>query len=596
MRNKLRILSIGLLLSGVFGLASCDTVKFALPEAIQSEHVLAVDEDIPHNEIQELFELVVPDDTSTASKVLDKLLLRLAESYFGTFYDTLDNNNQVTGKGLRTIVTNDEDIKTFVNDHSRFQITKSDGTRDTDKEVQGVKDFYNHLITAIEKSFWNNVTNSSYQDRYFFSEKKFYDAQKAAMYDLSNPVNQAYGDLLEDNDHLTQVVGGRNHEYVGDYFGGALFSYLDVYKDYISRSILPNLYRKVIVENYLQRNNYSALGRSHARKVQTITLKNIDDAADATRNLITHYVSHILESTNEAIIAYAQAANPGLSSEDILDSVDELRDLKFLSKLYAGIPEVDATYPEVALAVAEQIYADANWSSDTIVIDGDPEVFYPLTTLGKIYKDYKEISDTRWETSSNTDFTGSGAYTKETGLMLKQREVISKTSVTEGWYTSSGLSELPSSLRSRLFKIQVANDVDSASDTTLRKMDYGWYVQGHYYLSQKGTKDSVSNYPYVVFDSGSSSWVIVRVDEAVKGPKLSQDPESTTSYDYMAAQGLRNGKETQNEIIWTISDMLADSDTYTKAARQEIIENAKISYHDQTVYDYFETNFPDLFD
>ena len=584
MRNKLKLLSVALLLGSAFSMAACDTVNFALPEKVQSEQVLNLgDEKIPHNEVQELFETLVPNDSSTASKVLDKLVQKLAESYFGSFYDVKDEGGEYITKGLRTIVKSDEDIKAFVNTHARFQIKDAAGARQEAKEIQGVKDFAAFILKAIQKHFWTMVNNSTYQDRYFFSEKKFYDAQKAAMYDLRNPVNQAYGAALDNSDHLTQLIGGRDHKSVGLYFGSDEVSYLDVYEDYVQRNVLPDIYRKAVVENYLKRNNYNALGRSHARKVQTISLKNLDESADATRNLITHYANFILEG---AILD--DEAKPANITED---EVKECRDLHFLSKLYSGLIDVNTNSLEAQ--VAKFLYEKANWAMDYITIDGEDIAYYPLTTLGKIYKDYKEISDTRWESSSDTDFTGSGAYTKQTGLMLKTRETVSKTLVAEGWYTSSGLSDLPSDLRSRLFKIQVANDVDSTDATEKKTLDYGMYVEGSYYLTPEtyGT----TAHPYLIYDSGSSSWVIVRVDEAVKGPKLSQDPASVTSYDYMASKGMREGKETQNEIVITIANLMADSDTYTKAARQEILEEAKIQYHDQSVYDYFETNFPDLF-
>ena len=580
MRNNFKIFSLAFLL-GTLGLASCDTVTFALPEAMQSNPVFDIgDEKIPHNEIQELFEKVIPDNSTTASKVLDSLLLKLAKSYFGEFYGTA---------GLRELSEgSDDQIKGFVDAHERFQVKKNDGSRDNAAEVANFKHFYEHLIEAIENSFWSSVSNSTYQERYFFNEKKFYDTQRAALYQL----DEDYGDELALDPHLTQIDGMLDRKAVAHYFGSATKSYLDVYKDYIERSILPDLYRKVLVENWIQRKNYNALGRSHARKVQTISLKNIDSSADATRNLVTNYAEYVLEEgfRNEAGIVLTD------------DELETAKNFKFLSQLYAGLVNVDDGSNLGNLA--KFIYQKSSWTDDVIDTDGDgiDEHFYPITTLGKIYKDYKELSNVRWESSSSTDFTGSGAYTKETGLMLKTREVYSKNSATEGWFTSSGLSELPSDLRSRLFKIQVANDIDSNytvdGDTyTLvqnKEMDYGMYVQGAYYLTPE-TYGNV-DHPYVIFDSGSSSWVIVRVDEAIKGPKLAVEETSTASYNYLASKGLRDGKLSQNEIVWVVSDMIAGSDTYVKAARQEVIENAKITYHDQTVYDYFKSNFPDLFE
>ena len=272
---------------------------------------------------------------------------------------------------------------------------------------------------------------------------------------------------------------------------------------------------------------------------------------------------------------------------------------------FVAVIDVDAETIEGQ--VAKYLYAKADWASDTIVIDGKPRTYYPLTTLGKIYKDYKEISNVRWETGSGTDFTGSGAYTKETGLMYKEREIFAKNSATDGWFTKSGLSELPSSVHDNLFKIKVANEVDSNytideqgevtidEDKDFGDKGFGRYINGRYYL----TADKVSKsdaFPYLIFDSDSSSWVIVRVDEAVKASKIVQDADSKTSYNYLASLGLREGKENQNEIVWRITGLISGSDDYSKAARQEIIENANIVYHDQNVYDYFSTNFPDLFD
>lgn len=600
MQSKLKIFALSALLA-TFGLAACDTVEAKLPEAEQSDTILNIDDKLPHNDVEWLFEKIVPSDSTTAAKVLDELLYRFALSYFGDFYD------------LRTMVEADDEaaIASFVADHDRFHVFLDDGTtHNVAAEIQGVKDFYAHLLKSIRKSFWSNVSNSSYTDRYYFFEKKFYDAQRASLYDLENEVNIAYGEVLS-NSKKEALDGLLNEDSVEAYFGDETHNYLDIYREYITRSLLPDLYRKVIVENYIQRNNYGALGRSHARKVQTISLKNIDNAIDATRNLVTVYAENILEKTDAEILAYATAQDPAVTSALATD-YGVVRDLRYLSNLYAGLVDInldgDATDSEkFYAAVANHIYNDATWAIETIDLDGDDveeAYYYPLTTLGAIYDDYKKVSDVRWDTSETTDFTGSGAYTKETGLMLKEREIRSKNSAKDGWYTSSGLSDLPSDLRSRLFKIQVANEVDTNYTLGLegqgiikanQKMDYGWYVQGSYYLTPE-TYEAGAKRPWLYFDSGASSWVIVRVDEAVKGPKLTQSEESTTNYDYLASKGLREGKETQNQIVWVISDLLGDSDSYRKAARQEILKKANIVYHDQAVYDYFKTNFPDLFD
>ena len=100
----------------------------------------------------------------------------------------------------------------------------------------------------------------------------------------------------------------------------------------------------------------------------------------------------------------------------------------------------------------------------------------------------------RWENTTSTDFTGSGAYTKETGLVLKEREIFAKNSSTQGWYVSSASSigDMSSDLRTRLFSIKTANEVDAnfrigedgkAIVDENKVGDNGMYVKGAYYLT-----------------------------------------------------------------------------------------------------------------
>ena len=606
MQSKLKILTVGLLLSGLVGLAGCnETVQYALPEAQQNGKILEIPEEISGNTLETLLDALAPNDSTTAGKILDSLLFRLAKSHFGDFYD------------LRTIIASGDDaqIDLFVTLHPRFQIYSATGLREVVKERALVKDFYEHVYEALAKKFWNEVSNTSYQDRYFFSEKKFFDAKKADLFLLS----EAYGDILKAKDNLTQIDGVYDFHNVELFFGSDIHNFLDVYRDYIEKSLLPDIYRKALSENYIQRNQYNALGRSYARKVQTITLKDIGENSSATGNLINSYAENVLEQDVDGIKAFVlegvAALNILLSetgvklvdsngdktisfvtlTDDDLDfDLTAFRNFKFLSEVYEGLVAWNPLNP-VPYCLATALYNDAQWKVEKLEIKREKEgvdqfeLVYTDTTLGAVYKDYSKYSSRRWDSQDTKDFTDSGKYTRETGLMLEERKERSDNLATDGWFTSSGLSSLPSDLRSRLFKIQVANDVDFDGDK------FGVYKQGNYYLTPE-TQSWTDEHPYIYQNISDKSWVIVRVDEAVKGPKLSTSPDSTVSYDYLASIGKRNGKPTQDQIVWTVSDLIADSDSYVKAARQEALEQSGITYHDQAVYDYFKSNFPDLFD
>ena len=307
----------------------------------------------------------------------------------------------------------------------------------------------------------------------------------------------------------------------------------NTYKDYIERSLLPTIYRTALVERYIIDNNYGVLGRSYAKLVLANT-----------------------------------------------EADEKYRDLHYLDKLYKGYFD-DAE----ELAFAKTIYADAGFTN--IAKNTDTLETYEETTYGDIAMDYNAISDDRNIVGTATDFTNSGAYTKQVGLLLKTRETVATSHVTEGWYTSTSLSNLASSISTRLFKITVANEVDreGAAESNAHG-SFGWYVNGSYYMVPE-TYEQGEAYPYCIYDKDSSTWYIVRVDEAVKAPKLVLGGDA--SYEKI------DGKDIY-EIMYSVAGLVSGTESYQKAANQHYVEQMAIAYHDDYVYDYFKATFPDLFD
>lgn len=587
LRSNLKILSLGLLLASAIGLASCSDVEAKLPTSQQDVAILNASTKITHNDLETLFEALVPGDSSSAEKVLNELLLKVAYGKYGHFFDYQQDG--VAHKGLNTVITENGDIPTWLDSEglTYFSPAKNEGETDAEYNARRttlVKDFYAHMLEAIQKSFWSNVSNSSYQVRSYFHEKKFAQAQRTSLY--------AIADTVFSTDKQTLISGSDNYEDVEKYYAAG---YLKNYEDYIERNLLPDMYRKYIVEDYLHVNNYSSLGHTYARKIQYIALADISGYSLATQRLVNAYAGRVLEATAEEMTTFA-----GVSVDEA--HVAAFRDFHFLERLYNGTyDQSDATEK----AMAEKIYAEAEFAQKTAE-DGVTK-YYPATKAGAIIKDYDELdSNSRWTSGTSTDFTGGGAYTAATGLQLKLREAGAVNSVTEGWYTSSELSSILTDLKTRLFKIQVANEVDSldpAAAVSNDTLSYGCYRQGNYYIVPETRQKPVEGEPYrpyLIYDSGSSSWVILRVDEAVKNSKLSKinsgSEENPINYNELAAAGRRVGKPTENQIVLTVGGLLAGSDTYIKAARLKVLQDGSLTYHDQSVYDYFESTFPDLFD
>ena len=600
LKSKLRVLSLGLLLASAAGLASCSDVNVELPKAQQDVPLLnGTTGKITHNDLETLFETVVPNDSASAEKVLNELLLKIAYGKYGHFYGYTEGNQAHQGiydvMYDRDQIAEDTWISHVVNwvkseGLAFFQPELADGETEAHYNARiaaNVADFYEHITNGIKKSFWSNVTNSAYQQRGYFCETKFARAQRNNLYIIA--------DAVFETELETLVSGSDNFEDVANYY---LPGYLKNYQDYIERSLLPDTYRKFIVEDYLRENNYSSLGHTYARKIQYIALADISGYSLATQRLVNSYAGNILEATQEQMTFFC---------ERVVDDahLESFRDFHFLDRLYSGTYDQD---DEVEKAMAEAILADADFERK---VPNEGEPYYPATKAGAILKDYYELDDnSRWTSGSTTDFTGGGAYTNETGLALKLRQVVASNQVTEGWYTSSELGSILSELKTRLFKIQVANEVDSLpANATQEEIDalnaslsYGCYRQGNYYIVPETRQKPVEGEPYrpyLIYDKSSSSWVIMRVDEAVKNSKLGKKnngAENPITYVDLAAAGRREGKPTENQIILQVAGMMADSDTYIKAARLKVLEAGKLTYHDQSVYDYFNATFPDLFD
>lgn len=540
-----KTLSAAFLAAMTIGLASCE-VKMDLP-ADQREEVIVKDADVFANALGDLYDDVVTSGDANSERILNNVLFLYAKSYFGDFYESYDAEGNLKDGVVPAA------------------FKKEDGTADKAK----AKDFYNTIKTSILKTFWTAVNNTTYQKDKVFDEKLFVKAQRGDLYVF--PEAEAFTKKL--------VEGQYTFEDTLLFFHTNDFaSFRDYYKDYIVRSLLPNAYRKALVGQYLIDTNYGTLGRSYARKVEYVALPNLEKFEDSTRSLVRAYCELVLNKSNE----------------ELGEEAKTYKNLSFLDKLYQGIVTegTEKTF-------ADTIYAKAGFTPVTVDTPKGEVSTYRETAYGQLLIDYDNINSSRWEEGTSTDFTGSGAYSVATGLELKTRDIYGASKVTRGWYTSSGLSDLPSSMKTRLFKTQVANEVDDPKTASkpaneIVKSNFTWRVQGEYYLRPE-TIQSGEEFPYAMYDDSGKTWYIVRVDEAVKATKLVQDKEdSDTSYAHRPSDGSQG--ETLNQIVWNVADLIADGDSYKKAARQYYVEKMSFQFHDDDIYAYFETTFPDLFD
>ena len=101
-------------------------------------------------------------------------------------------------------------------------------------------------------------------------------------------------------------------------------------------------------------------------------------------------------------------------------------------------------------------------------------------------------------------------------------------------------------------------------------------------MDEDGWKD------ILFYDSGSSTYYIVQIVEAVTTSKLSKN--STKNYSKVRRA------DKMEEVVNNVLKVVGSGESYNTTATKYWLEQAGVTYHDQTVYDYFKDTYPDLFD
>ena len=583
------------LITAVATLAACGDVEAGLTDKQYKTKLIEDDSKIANNEIGKIYDALVKSGTTNSEKVLNNVLLSIAEGQFGSFYDSEWKGNAV--KGLHTIVTEgDASIDEFVLKHKKAYGYSKEADKEEAREK--VKIFHNYLLERINRAFMGYVSDSSFAENDHFFEERFYHSKRNDLYDIGTKTENT----IAETDFKGIVAGKSVGVQVGvssvynektnygttevkKYFND---NYLTIYKDYIEKSILPELMRKSLVEQYLYDRNYVTLGRSSARKVQYVGIADNANYPTAVKNLVRTYAKVVI-SQNDTTLTLTDAELTTIATYYQTSSYD----LNFLADLYKGYFD----WTSAIGTVAKKIYDRAGWTWISQAIT--PSLTYSAyreSTFGGYLTDYAKINlDDRYtnETEVYNDFTSTGTRSAAVGMERKIDSLQTVDYTTEGWFTDSSLSGLPADYKTRLFKISVANDVDSSYEASHSDFgettNFGWYVKGNYYLTRstyERTSDDTDPNPYLLYDEASSTWYIARVDEAVKSTKMRVGGSLDT----------KKGVAYRNQVAREIMHLLSDNASYTKSANQYYVEKAALSFHDDDVYNYFADTFPDLFE
>ncbi|MFA5421665.1 MAG: hypothetical protein WC344_02560 [Bacilli bacterium] len=564
MTNKRKGLILTLALASAFVLSACNDVT-ALPTFYEDPIVNNDDEGNTKVDVYENIMSLIYDSLTSASdnpkKVLDEMMYIIAVDQFGD-YDEVQT--------LADLDANNADVTKFIDEHANAY--SSDNDTDANRvtnEFARLTHFADTMDYRIKEVFYKAVTGSTYSKRSLFDEEKYAVSLAGDLYQIEGLYDGAYNwnteVLVTPDIHVEDLDDSIIH--------------IGRFQDYIMRGVLPRLYRERLVEEFLIDNNYSTLGRTYAREVEYIKIVNNAAYPSAAKSLINAFVdNYILDEDAPEDVDFEILANAWRGVD--LDENTESKDLLALAFTGTSVPVAD---PDIA----EQVGVFGS--------------YYPQTKFGAIAQDYLKITDNRFtnDTTIESDFTNSNAYTKQVGLAIKSNSLRLEDFTDDGWHVKSGgLSELPEAIRSRLFNINVANQVDflAAEDQATHvyeSSDYVRNIKGNYYLtpttSEQGTDVRKDN--FVIYDISSSTYYIIKVKEAVSTSKLSK----LSDKNYATIRPDESVTFTE-EIAKEVTHVLSAKDSYINNAYESYIKLYSLVYHDTSIYDYFVEQFPDLFD
>ncbi|MCQ2797811.1 MAG: hypothetical protein MJ241_05115 [Bacilli bacterium] len=538
-------------IASVTMLAACSDIEVKPVDDKYNAALIVGDNEVVNNELKEIYDALIHAGDSNSSKILNNILYSYAKAIYGDFWkiqEAVETNNTSA-------------IQELANKHSAYE-----------GKTERVVIFYNEVLYRIRSTFLGYVNDSSYQTRSHFVEKKFYDAQIKNYHDLKTEAEAGYKTyneaeklvvggfrLSEDYVETGKVVLDGKKQSAGDAANAYFKDIFGTYKNYIELNLLADVYRSELTAQYLYTQNYGQIKLTSARKVETMKLSDNDRYPNAVRDLVKAYCKNVIGTADAPVAGNLQAKY----------------DFRFLDDINQGTMD-DFTAEEQAMATT--ILNEAHWTLNT-------NGYYNESAKGAVMAQYEKITEDRFSDDSaiRSDFTNNGAYTVQTGLEIKLNNLKAKDSSTFGWYTAGGLdSALPSSLSKRLFKVQVANEVDHKNDESV-KFKYGSYIGDSYYLTPETYEDETV-YPYAVYESGS--WYICKVEEAVKSSKISGGADSyNTDADPFA----------EERVARKIGYMLSSNDSWKNQAQKYFVNEMAILYNDSHVYHYFKETFPDLF-
>lgn len=619
-KNKLLKVSIITLVSA-FALVACDDDIIAKPTGYDDNSpVVKVEDgskDIYNNTFKDIYDLM--RDGNLATDVLNELLYQYSVSVFGNYNAVTANKISdnpfgettlkaaVKGLNSQDNPTSGNDItKEFIKSHSAYWTKNKAGSRVNDQYQEVADDAdpslseyarLNNKWKTIEKriaeKFYDAISSGSHSDRNVFEEARYMRSLAANFENnigVLNGTTKLFKGILTSKVEGFDVFNVKTEDANGaqDFIlhrenyqsNAALEAVESPTQDatFVEDIFLPDIYRQLLVEQYILDESYDTLGRTSARHINVLSIPKNGNYAKGAINLMNAFIKgEIFDNARVSPIT--------------LDA------FKTVSNAWIGAFMSEANYNTTE---EYQLIKDAVPEYEVLGVNP----YFKGTNYGDMMEEIEKISNNPNLSENEGAYTGNNAYTVEVGKQIKISELQLKDYTSTGWYVKSvGVNELPTTIKNQLFDINVANALDGDAVVEYSFDNSAWKtnetdenrgqiidvvgkIKDQFFLRKTSRIKGNPVESDILLEEGENYYIVL-VEDAIKSKNLNK-----ANYTSANAGELDKLENYINEIV----QIVADNETYQTLSKKHWLEEMNLKYHDQVVYDYFKESFPDLFE
>ena len=612
MRNNKVIKFAAIALLSAFALTACNDEIIAKPTGYDDNSpVVDLDKEVYNNNFKDIYDSI--RDGNLASDVLDQLLYQYSVSVFGNYNKVtaakISNNQfgEITLKQAVNSLSGDKaDADKFIKAHSAYWTKNKSGHRvdDSFKEVEDdaapspseyarLENKWKTIEKRIAEKLYSAISGGSYSERNVFEEERYLrslavsiENNVIALNDTTKTFKGVLTSAVEDYDvfnvqsediegNLDFILHRENYQ---SNAGLAEAEDKDQDATYVEDHLIPDIYRQLLVEQYILDESYDTLGRTSARHISVLNISKSSNYSKGAINLMNTFV------------------NDYIFKDGRTDDID-LDTFKIVSNAWIGAFMSDANY------ASSEEYALMSAAVPEYEVTGT-NPYFQGTAYGDMMEEIEKINNNPALSENESSYTGGNTYTVEVGKEIKIRELQLKDYTSTGWYVkSTGVSELPDSLKNQLFDINVANALNGEECVEYKYEGAAWTtnetdenrgslinvvgkINGQYFLRNTTRIKGNPVQNDILFEDGGNYYIVL-VEDAIRSKNLDKK-----NYQEATADELDKLETYINEIV----QLVADNETYKTLSKKHWIEEMDLKYHDQKVYDYFKSNFPDLFE